>query len=152
MCFNRRSPPFLIETKSSKNQMEKVRCRVSFTNCFTVRSVGRSDGLAILWNDKILLVLVNFSNHYIHTKIREHGIELGWFLKGFYSILDTTKKAYSWDLLSIINQEAEKQGCVIGDFNDITTQDGKIWGRLQPQKLMKDFQSTIWNNDLIDTR
>lgn len=84
-----------MEAKSSKNQMERVRCRVGFTNCCIVSSVGRSDSLATLWNDEILLDLVNLSNHHIHTKIQEHGVELGWFLKGFYGILDTKKKANS---------------------------------------------------------
>jgi exonuclease III len=43
---------FIIETKLHHKKMEKIKVRLGFQNCFVVDSVGRSGGLALLWNDR----------------------------------------------------------------------------------------------------
>jgi hypothetical protein len=42
---------FLMETKLQKNKMEMVRPKISFDNLFVVECVGKSGGLALLWED-----------------------------------------------------------------------------------------------------
>jgi hypothetical protein len=42
---------FLMETKLRKNKMEMVRTKIGFDNLFIVESVGKSGGLALLWED-----------------------------------------------------------------------------------------------------
>lgn len=41
-----------METKSNRTKMEIVLQKLKFDNCFVVDSIGRSDGLAMLWSDK----------------------------------------------------------------------------------------------------
>ncbi|OMO67823.1 reverse transcriptase [Corchorus capsularis] len=43
------------ETKKNKGEMEWLRAKIGFNNCFTVDSVGRSGGLALLWCSEIQL-------------------------------------------------------------------------------------------------
>jgi hypothetical protein len=42
---------FLMETKLDVRKMEVLRVKLRFKFCFTVPSLGRSGGLALLWND-----------------------------------------------------------------------------------------------------
>lgn len=66
--------------------MELVRRRVGLLNCFTVNSMGRRGGLALLWRDEALLEVVNCSKHHNHTKFWEQEADFGWFLIGFYGM------------------------------------------------------------------
>jgi hypothetical protein len=40
-----------METKLQKNKMEMVRPKIGFDNLFVVECVGKSGGLALLWED-----------------------------------------------------------------------------------------------------
>lgn len=82
-----------------------------------------------MWYEGVELEIINLSNYHINTKVTDDTIGSKWFLTGFYDIPETSKRANSWSLLGRINQELEVGWCIIGDFNEITTQDEKIGGR-----------------------
>ena len=42
---------FLMETKLNVRRMELLRVKLRFKYCFSIPSLGRSGGLALLWND-----------------------------------------------------------------------------------------------------
>ena len=42
---------FLMETKLNVRRMELLRVKLRFKYCFSIPSLGRSRGLALLWND-----------------------------------------------------------------------------------------------------
>lgn len=50
---------FLMETKCSVTQMEKIKIKIGVSYCFTMSSVGREGGLALPWFDGIELEIVN---------------------------------------------------------------------------------------------
>jgi hypothetical protein len=43
---------FLMETKLRQIKMEKIICTLGFNNLLVVDSIGKSGGLALLWNDE----------------------------------------------------------------------------------------------------
>ena len=51
---------FLMETKLDSKKMEGIRVKLRFKFCFSVPSLGRSGGLALLWNDPFELSIQNF--------------------------------------------------------------------------------------------
>ncbi|GMY35564.1 hypothetical protein FCV25MIE_30806 [Fagus crenata] len=52
---------FLMETKLDAVRMEVIRIKLGFDNAFTVPSLGRSGGLALLWKAEAEVVIQNFS-------------------------------------------------------------------------------------------
>jgi exonuclease III len=58
---------FLMETKLGKNKMELIRIKMGFSNLFVVDSVGRSGGLALLWDDDTELEIQNYSRRHINA-------------------------------------------------------------------------------------
>lgn len=40
--------------------------------------------------------------------------------------------------------------CVLGDFNEIVTQDEKLGGKPRPKKQMEDFRLALDRNGLVD--
>lgn len=105
----------------------------------------------MLWNDEISLEVVNFSSHHLHTKIKG-SLRVWWFFLMVDGIPDTSKRVSSWELVPRIYQGDGGQWCIIGDFNEIITQDEKIGGRPRPQKQMEQFRSMLESNGLIDTK
>lgn len=151
---NSRSPSiiFLMEIKQSQTQMETIRHQIGFTFYFTVNSIGKSGGLALLWNEEVPIEIVKFSNYYIHSKIIEKATGVEWCLTRFYGIPKTSKRSDYWALLDRINQSVVEFWCLRGDFNEKTTQDKKKGGRPRPQEQMEDFKLALGNNGFIDMR
>lgn len=75
---------FLLEIKILKGRVKRVKCRIGFANYFLVNPIGRSGGLSMLWNEDVTLVIVNYSNYHIHSRI--HGLcnDDGYFLTRLY--------------------------------------------------------------------
>jgi hypothetical protein len=44
---------FLMETKLQAHQMEKIRLCIGFENVLVINSVGRREGLALLWSSEV---------------------------------------------------------------------------------------------------
>ena len=60
---------FLMETKSHKNKMERLWTKLGFANMFVVDCVGKSGGLALLWEDGGEVDIQNFSRRHIQAII-----------------------------------------------------------------------------------
>jgi hypothetical protein len=73
-----------METKSVKNKMDRIRVKLGYTGLFVVDSIGKSGGLAFLWNVYDSIYIQNFSRQYIHAEV--HSCEGKWFLTRFLSV------------------------------------------------------------------
>lgn len=106
-----------METKTSHVKLESVQCKLSFDSYFSVNSIGRSGGLAMLWSENTYLEVLNYLNHHIHARIQEGGSENTQFINGFYSTPITITGFYStpitnnweasWSLLTSLIPSAD---------------------------------------------
>ena len=60
---------FLMETKSKKNHMERIKNRIGFSNGLIVPSVGRSGGIALLWTREISLEIKSYTKFHVDAVI-----------------------------------------------------------------------------------
>jgi hypothetical protein len=58
-----------METKLRKNKIETIRIKLGFANMLMVDSVGRSEGLTLLWEEGCGVELQNFSNQHISAVV-----------------------------------------------------------------------------------
>lgn len=93
-----------MKIESLVTQMEKIKGKIGASCCFTIGSIGKKGGLALLWFDGTEFEIVNYSNYHIYSKIREDLKGLDWFLTGFYGMPKTGKRSDSFHLLGKINQ------------------------------------------------
>lgn len=64
-------------------RLEYVRYLLDFEGCFTVDAIGHSGGLAILWKNYDMGMILSFNNSFIDMKVSfESFPEFG--LTGFY--------------------------------------------------------------------
>lgn len=117
---------FLMETKCSRVQMDSVRRNVGYPNYFVVDSVGKGGELASIWGDDTCLKVVNYSQYHIYCEVEESEQDDRFLITGFYGRSVASERRASWDLLGRINQGTTLLWCVIGDFNEIATQDEKL--------------------------
>lgn len=61
---------FLMETILLTQRLERIKLRNGFSNVFGLDWVGRSGGLALLWNGDSLVEIQNFSRRHINANVR----------------------------------------------------------------------------------
>ncbi|MCH82637.1 endonuclease/exonuclease/phosphatase family protein [Trifolium medium] len=141
---------FLCETLVHANKIEEVRVRLGFDASFAVDRVGRSGGLAILWKHPFDCNLINFSSNFINIEVN-HPTYPKWRFTGFYGYRpDGGRRHDSWNLLRTLAQDNSLPWCIMGDFNDILSNDDKRSRVEHPPWRIRGFRSAVQDNNLTD--
>lgn len=70
--------------------------------------------MALIWNDEVMIDLINFTANHILVKVREEdGFE--WWLIGFYGWPKVSRRNKSWGLLSHIKSFVAGPWLCIGE-------------------------------------
>jgi hypothetical protein len=134
---------FLMETISSKKYMEGIGKKIGFDRIFAVDPVGKSGGLAFLWNAESEVEIFNFSRRHINIVVKDRENNPWWKLTGFYGNPDSTKRADSWELLKFLCTCHPVPWLCAGDFNEVVTQDEKEGSNLRKESQMTGFRETL---------
>ncbi|XP_042968949.1 uncharacterized protein LOC122301607 [Carya illinoinensis] len=141
---------FLIETKCSSEKMETIRVQMGSDNCFAVKSVGRSGGLALLWNSSIEVKVDTYTNWHISVYVKLPNSDKSWLLTGFYGHPNTAKRSETWQILKAIKPAPQVSWMCFGDFNEITCLSEKYRAAIRPYKQVRDFRQTLAQCELSD--
>ena len=82
--------------------------------------------------------MLNYSRNIINLLVedREHG---NWRLTGFYGYPEHQRRRDSWNLLRSLREMSAIPWCIIGDFNDLLTQEDKQGLHSHPNWLCRSF-------------
>jgi exonuclease III len=141
---------FLMETKLRHDRMEAIRRKLEFPNMLAVDCIGKSGGLALLWNEEVKLEIQNYSQRHINAVIRGPEGEAPWKFTGFYGQPDVAKRHEAWALMKHLAGLVPIPWVCIGDFNEITIQSEKWGGRGRANSQMVAFQQALDFCDLTD--
>ncbi|KAL4383802.1 hypothetical protein GQ457_15G028640 [Hibiscus cannabinus] len=118
---------FLMETKQKRNKLNRMRSRLNFTGSFYVDPIGRSGGLAIWWTADVNISVLNASKNFIDTSLTmEDGIP--WYCTFVYGCPSSEGKSDVWRAISNLRCNDNEPWCLIGDFNEVTSQAEKLGG------------------------
>ena len=134
---------FLMETKSKKNHMERIKNRIGFSNGLIVPSLGRSGGIALLWTREISLEVKSYTKFHVDAVVSEASSDYRWRITGFYGHPETHKKYESWHLLTFLNNQLQLPWLCLGDFNEILSMNEKFGGVNRPQQQMDSFRGIV---------
>ncbi|XP_074342035.1 uncharacterized protein LOC141679431 [Apium graveolens] len=115
----------------------------------TVESYGQSGGVALLWRNKDEVVLKSLNKNHIDVVIKSKG-GLEYRLTGIYGEPDMSKRKETWDLIRRLSAVNSLPWCLIGDMNNVLSQNDKRGGRPYPQYLLQGFQAILNDCELID--
>jgi hypothetical protein len=141
---------FLMETKLGKNKMELIRIKMGFSNLFVVDSVGRSGGLALLWDDDTELEIQNYSRRHINAVLSPTDGVAPWKFTGFYGHPDVQKRHEAWGLLRHLASLEPVAWLCAGDFNEIVDISEKFGGAGRAAGQMNNFSETLAYCNLMD--
>jgi hypothetical protein len=140
---------FLSETLSKTQTLERIRVQLNYSSCLAIDVEGRSGGLAVMWRDSIKCRVVNYSRNFINLIVEEGG-KGEWRLTCYYGYPERGMRREAWDLLRELRDMSGLPWCVVGDFNDLLSQEDKRGTRPHPNWLCNGFRNAVGDCDLTD--
>lgn len=141
---------FLSETLCNANRMERIRVRLKYENRFMVNAIGRSGGLDLLWNRRVNVEVVGYSNHYIDTMVLPNENALKWRFTRYYDSLERHQRRTFWDLLRYLSSLNALPWILMGEFNDIMWEREKVGRVPHLEWLRKGFCEAVRECDLTN--
>lgn len=93
---------FLMETKSKRDWMEKVKEKCNMKHGLIIPSNGNNGGLAMIWKEEVKVDVKMYSHDHIDAWV-DGGLDVGWWhLIGFYGNLEIAKRPKSWAKLKYL--------------------------------------------------
>jgi hypothetical protein len=80
----------------------------------------------------------------------DEGEEGEWRLTCYYGYPERGRRAQAWDLLRELRDMSDLPWCVIGDFNDLLSQEDKRGVHPHPNWLCNGFRTAVSDCDLTD--
>jgi exonuclease III len=141
---------FLMETKLRQKKMEIVRIKLGFHNMFVVDCVGKSGGLALLWESDFDIEIQNFTRRHINAVIRSPMNAEQWKFSCIYGHPETAKRHESWTLMKHLAELAPEPWVCLGDFNEVVSMEEKRGGSERHRTQMRAFQQALEECSLSD--
>ncbi|KAL0355668.1 UNVERIFIED_CONTAM: LINE-1 retrotransposable element O protein [Sesamum radiatum] len=140
---------FLAETKCNSSRVDLLKRKFGMFG-FSVASVGKSGGLALLWEKTISVQLQSYSAYHIDVSIQADSDPSPWRFTGFYGMAEASKRTESWSLLRQLRSQSIRPWLCAGDFNEILLQAEKTGRSLRPLWQMRNFREALSDCDLHD--
>jgi hypothetical protein len=129
--------------------MEKIRVGLNFNSCLSIDVDGRSGGLSVMWRSSINCRIVNYSRNFINMIVEERENE-EWRLTCYYGFPERERRRDAWELLRNLRDMSDLPWCIIGNFNDLLSQEDKRGIHPHPNWLCNGFRSAVSDCDLSD--
>lgn len=114
-----------------------------------MNSIGRSGGLAILWKHPFDCEILNYSQHFINIKASQGGRPV-WRLTCFYGCPESERRRESWNILRTLATDISLPWCVIGDFNDLLSNEEKRGRCDHPLWKIRGFREAVTDCQLTN--
>ncbi|XVF61055.1 hypothetical protein PTKIN_Ptkin08bG0098200 [Pterospermum kingtungense] len=138
------------EGQSESKEMKRLRIKWKFASCLAVPAVGRSGGLALLWQPNVEVHIQSYSNFHIDANVFNKERNLWWRFTGLYGNYVTRQRVHSWHLLRDLASKSSLTWLVAGDFNGILRDEEKIGGRPRPMYLLNNFKAAVSDCNLLE--
>lgn len=123
--------------------------QIKFERLLTVEPQGKSGGLALMWRNTKDVTLMSMSRNHIDVSVKTVGKDL-WRITGVYGEPVRAQRRKTWELLRHLAGDANFPWYLIGDFNNVTSQQDKRGGHSYPNWLIKGFNDCLRDTELQD--
>lgn len=130
--------------------MEKVRRRISFDSMEVVETMGKVGGMTVFWNKEDNIKKVVTTSFTMEILIGGEGNQEDRWCIGTYASVNNKIRKEQW---KVINRRKVLWGTkwlLIGDLNDIKSNEEKWGGRIREDWTFVDFKKMIDDNELQD--
>ncbi|KAJ1686323.1 hypothetical protein LUZ63_017713 [Rhynchospora breviuscula] len=141
---------FVSETKYSISQAKQRISRLSLRNSEVIPSVGKSGGIWLLWDDDVVVEVLERSFFFFFAKVQMYASEDPWLLGAVYAHPNPVVQGYIWDRIIYYSNCHNLPLCTIGDFNCILGLDEKKGGSTRFKSKNRAFASMVHRASLHD--
>ncbi|RYQ92149.1 hypothetical protein Ahy_B09g098304 [Arachis hypogaea] len=138
-----------METRASRDRMNRINRKLKFDNMFCVEPRGLSGGLCLLWKSNVNVNVYEWCDNYIKANININN-DLKWQGIFVYGNPVFKKRRKLWQELTVSNISKEEPQVYLGDFNDILNQEEKAGMLPQPKICLETFRRFVDENGLMD--
>uniref|UniRef100_A0A803NVH1 DUF4283 domain-containing protein n=1 Tax=Cannabis sativa TaxID=3483 RepID=A0A803NVH1_CANSA len=126
----------IMSNTEEKRYLEKL--RLSFTRwCFFLDSRGKSGGVNLLWKVEEEVTLLGYGSNYIDVSV-SIGEQGSWRLTGLYGEPNRSLRHKTWNLMRTLKPRSNLPWCIIGDLNNVASQQDKRGGNPYPNRLIEE--------------
>ncbi|XP_071940395.1 uncharacterized protein [Coffea arabica] len=141
---------FLSETKNRTKYMEKVKNNLRFDEMAVVEAMNKASGMALLWKQEVKIIEVLMTAFTIEAHVKDMEVNSDWWFVGIYASCDHKVRKQQWKVLENRKRLWEERWMIIGDFNDIISNEEKWGGTTREERSFQDFKEFIHGNQLMD--
>ena len=142
----------IIEPRISEDRAQTVIDSLPYTHSHRVDPTGYSGGIWLLWNESpsFMVEIITRSEHSIHPLVKVHSSSASFLFTAIYAPPQFYKRKFFWDYLQNLAPNISLPWVLMGDFNDMTSNDEKLGGLLVNRSRISAFRNCIDNCGLID--
>lgn len=120
---------FLMEPRVNSNKGRRILRQFSFSHFIVVEADGFAGGLWCFWkSDELTLEVLNYSDQFINLAVVETNV-VKWVLTLVYASPTDEHRHRLWRDLGWLGSVFNMPWCLIGDFNEVLSQEDKKGGR-----------------------
>lgn len=114
-----------------------------------VETQGQSGGIPLLWRRKDEVLLRSFNKNHINVVVQMKE-DNTFRLTRIHGEPDRSKRSETWQLIRNLSRDNSMPWVLIGDMNNVCSQEDKKGGRPYPQSLITGFIDVLEDCNLID--
>ena len=142
----------IIEPRISEARAQGVIDTLPYSHSSRVDPVGFSGGIWLLWNEgpSFSVEIITCSEHSIHSLIKVHSPSLYFLFTAVYAPPQFNKRKPFWDYLQNLAVNISLPWLLLGDFNDMISEEEKLGGLPVNRTRMMAFRNCLDNYGLMD--
>lgn len=95
---------YIVETKFSSRQVDKLRLYLGFYSAFIIASHGISGGVGFFWTDSVEISILSYFHGHVDVLVEYNESHISSYITGFYGNPITRLRYLSWQLLQRIGE------------------------------------------------
>ena len=142
----------IIEPRIAEARAQAVIDTLPYTHSYRVDPTGYSGSIWLLWNEipTFFVEIITRSEHSIHALVKVHSPSISFLLTTVYAPPQFHKRKLFWECLQNLARHISLPWVLLGDFNDMISDDEKLGGLPVNRTRISAFRNYMDNCGLMD--
>ena len=141
----------ITETRVGGDKAEKIIEDLSFDGSIVTDTIRYAKGLWILWKmEDVEVILLSATEQEIHPTVKVHSSNLSWLISAIYASPRIVERKIHWNNLKIVSQLHNLPCLMLGDFNEVLSEDDKFGGNSVNLNRALEFKKCLDECNMLD--